>query len=111
MKITLEICLYILVMAGVTYLIRMIPLTFFRRKIRSRFFRSLLYYLPYAVLSAMVIPSVFSSTGSVITAAVGLAVAILLAWFERSLIVVALGASASAYLAGLILQWINHAQL
>lgn len=106
MKITLEICLYILVMAGVTYLIRMLPLAFFRRKVRSRFFRSLLYYLPYAVLSAMVIPSVFSSTGSVITAAVGLAVAVLLAWFERSLIVVALGASATAYLAGLVIHFV-----
>ena len=94
-------------MAGVTYLIRMIPLAFFRRKIQSRFFRSLLYYLPYAVLSAMVIPSIFSSTGSVITAAVGLAVAILLAWLERSLIVVALGASAAAYLTGLIVQWLS----
>lgn len=106
MNITLTICLYILVMAGVTYLIRMLPLAFFRRKVRSRFFRSLLYYLPYAVLSAMVIPSVFSSTGSVITAAVGLAVAVLLAWLERSLIVVALGASAAAYLAGVILQFV-----
>ncbi len=104
MNITLKICLYILVMAGVTYLIRMLPLAFFRRKVRSRFFRSLLYYLPYAVLSAMVIPSVFSSTGSIITATVGLIVAVLLAWFERSLIVVALGASAAAYLAGWIIQ-------
>ena len=103
MKITLEICLYILVMAGVTYLIRMIPLAFFRRKIRSRFFRSLLYYLPYAVLSAMVIPSVFTSTGSIITATVGLVIAIILAWLERSLIVVALGASAAAYLTGLVI--------
>ena len=107
MKITLEICLYILVMAGVTYLIRMIPLVFFRRKIKSRFFRSLLYYLPYAVLSAMVIPAVFSSTGSVITAAAGLAVAILLAILERSLIVVALGASAAAYLAGLVVNLLS----
>lgn len=106
MNITLTICLYILVMAGVTYLIRMLPLAFFRRKVRSRFFRSLLYYLPYAVLSAMVIPSAFSSTGSVITAAVGLAVAVLLAWLERSLIVVALGASTAAYLAGVILQFV-----
>jgi len=103
MKITLTICLYILVMAGVTYIIRMLPLVFFRRKIRSRFFRSLLYYLPYAVLSAMVIPSVFSSTGSIITAAAGLAVAVILAWLERSLIVVALGASAAAYLTGLVI--------
>ena len=106
MKITLEICLYILVMAGVTYLIRMIPLTFFRRRIRSRFFKSLLYYLPYAVLSAMVLPSVFSSTGSLVTALAGLAVAVILALCERSLIVVALGASAAAYLTGLVMQWI-----
>ena len=106
MNITLTICLYIIVMAGVTYIIRMLPLAFFRKKITSRFFRSLLYYLPYAVLSAMVIPSVFSSTGSIITAAIGLAVAILLAWLERSLIVVALGASAAAYLAGLVLSLI-----
>ena len=103
MKITLTICLYILVMAGVTYIIRMLPLAFFRRKIRSRFFRSLLYYLPYAVLSAMVIPSVFSSTGSILTATVGLVVAVILAWLERSLIVVALGASTAAYLTGLVI--------
>ena len=103
MKITLTICLYILVMAGVTYIIRMLPLAFFRRKIRSRFFRSLLYYLLYAVLSAMVIPSVFSSTGSILTATVGLVVAVILAWLERSLIVVALGASAAAYLTGLVI--------
>ena len=91
-------------MALVTYIIRMVPLVFFRKKITSPFLRSMLYYLPYAVLSAMVIPSVFSSTGSVITAAVGLAVALLLAFFRRSLLTVALGASGAAYLAGVIIQ-------
>lgn len=106
MKITLEICLYILVMAGVTYLIRMTPLVLFRKKIKNRFIRSLLHYLPYAVLSAMVIPGVFSSTGSVITAAVGLAVACILAFLDRSLIIVALGASAAAYVTGLIINFI-----
>lgn len=102
MKITLEICLYILVMAGVTYLIRMTPLVLFRKKIRSRFFKSVLFYMPYAVLSAMVIPSVFSSTDSIITAAVGLVAAIVLAFCNRSLITVALGASAAAFITGLI---------
>ncbi|MBQ7377628.1 MAG: AzlD domain-containing protein [Clostridia bacterium] len=91
-------------MAAVTYLIRMAPFVLFRKKIRSRFLRSMLYYLPYAVLSAMVIPAVFSSTGSLLTAVVGLAVAILLAVFNRSLLVVALGASSAAYLTGLLLQ-------
>ena len=103
MKITLEICLYILVMAGVTYLIRMTPFVLFRKKLRSRLIRSILAYMPYAVLSAMVIPSVFYSTDSIITAAVGLVAALLLAFFERSLIVVALGASAAAFLTGLLL--------
>ena len=103
MKITLEICLYILVMAGVTYLIRMTPFVLFRKKLQSRFIRSVLAYMPYAVLSAMVMPSVFYSTDSVITAAVGLVAALVLAFFERSLITVALGASAAAFLTGLIL--------
>ena len=104
MKITLVIAASILIMAAVTYLIRMAPFVLFRKKIRSRFLRSMLYYLPYAVLSAMVIPAVFSSTGSLLTAVVGLAVAILLAVLNRSLLVVALGASAAAYLSGLLMQ-------
>ena len=106
MKITLEICLYILVMAGVTYLIRMTPFVLFRKKIKNNFVRSLLHYLPYAVLSAMVIPGVFSSTGSILTASVGLAVACVLAFLDRSLIIVALGASAAAYITGLIINFI-----
>ncbi len=106
MKLTLEICLYILVMAGVTYLIRMTPFVLFRKKIQNRFIRSLLYYLPYAVLSAMVIPDVFTSTGSVVTAGVGLAVACVLAFLDRSLIVVALGASAATYITGIIINFI-----
>ena len=104
MGMTLKICAYILVMALVTYLLRMLPLAFFRKKVTSPFLRSMLFYLPYAVLSAMVIPSVFSSTGNVITAAVGLAVALILAFFRRSLLTVALGASGAAYLAGVLLQ-------
>ena len=106
MSITLKICAYILVMALVTYLLRMTPLVLFRKRIRSVFLRSLLHYLPYAVLSAMVLPSVFSSTGSFITALIGLVVAFLLAFFNRSLITVALGASAAAYLTGIIMTFL-----
>lgn len=54
----MSIAIYILVMAGVTYLIRMLPLALFRKKIKSRFFKSVLYYIPYAVLSAMTFPSI-----------------------------------------------------
>lgn len=104
---TLIICAYLAVMAGVTYIVRAVPLVAFRRKIRSPFLRSMMYYLPYAVLSAMVLPSVFSSTGNVLTASVGFAAAVLLAFLNRSLIIVALGASGAAFLTGLIVQWLG----
>ena len=104
--LSVKFLLYLLVMAGVTYLIRMTPFVLFRKKIENRFIRSLLHYLPYAVLSAMVIPGVFSSTGSVLTAGVGLAVACILAFLDCSLIIVALGASAAAYIAGLVINFI-----
>ncbi len=94
---------YILVMAGVTYLIRSIPFGFFRKKITSKFLRSFLYYIPYAVLSAMTIPAIFYSTGSKLTAAAGTVTALLLSFFELPLIVVALAASAAAFLTGLFL--------
>lgn len=95
--------LYIAVMAGVTYLIRMIPFTLFRRKIKSRFLQSVLYYIPYAVLSAMTFPAIFYSTDSPVTAAVGTVVAIVLAYFKLPLTVVALSACAAALVTGLII--------
>ncbi len=91
------------VMALVTYLIRMIPFVAFREKIQSRYLRSLLAYIPYAVLSAMTLPAIFYSTGSPLTAAVGTGVALLLAYGNAPLIVVALAAAAGALLTGLIL--------
>jgi len=93
---------YIAVMAGVTYLIRMLPLVAFRRKIRSRFVKSFLYYVPYAVLGAMTFPGIIYSTGSIPTACAGLIVALILAWKEKSLLTVALCASAAALIAGLV---------
>lgn len=83
---------YLAVMAGVTYLIRMLPLTVFRREIKSIFIRSFLHYVPFAVLAAMTIPGIFTSTGDVRTAAVGFAVAVVMAWRGRSLLSVAIGA-------------------
>lgn len=99
----MSMVLYIAVMAGVTYLVRAIPFTLMRRQIRSRFLRSLFYYLPYAVLSAMTLPAIFYSTGNMTTAAVGTAVALVLAYFRCPLIVVALAAAAAALLTGLVL--------
>lgn len=96
----MSLAVYIAVMAGATYLIRMIPFTFFRKKIKSKFFRSFLYYIPYAVLSAMTIPAIFYSTGSMATAVAGTAAAVILAYFNLPLIVVALAAAAAAFITG-----------
>ena len=99
----MNIYIYILVMAVTTYLIRAIPFTLFRRKIKSPFFRSFFHYIPYAVLTAMTIPAIFYSTNDFISAAAGTLVAALLAWFRQPLIVVALAASAVALGMGFIL--------
>ena len=99
----MSVAIYIFVMAAVTYLIRMIPFTFFRKKIKSRFFRSFLYYIPYAVLSAMTIPAIFYSTGNIITAVAGTAVAVILAYFNLPLIIVALAAAGTAFAVGLFI--------
>lgn len=87
----------IIVMAVVTYLIRMLPMVIFREKITNPRLKSFLYYIPYAVLSAMTFPAIFSSTGSKISAAVGCVVAILLAYFRKGLLIVAVGAAAAVF--------------
>ncbi len=98
----MSMIIYIAVMAGVTYLIRMIPFTVFRKKIKSRFLQSVLYYIPYAVLSAMTFPAVFYSTDNPATAAVGTVIAIILAYFRLPLTIVALAACVSALVTGLL---------
>lgn len=96
------ILIYIAVMALTTYLIRMIPFTSFRRRITSRFACSFFHYIPYAVLAAMTFPAIFYSTGSLLSATVGLIVALGLAFGGMSLIVVSLAASAAAFLISLL---------
>ena len=99
----MSIIIYIAVMAGVTYLVRMIPFTAFRKQIKSRFIKSILYYLPYAVLSAMTVPAIFYSTGNLKSAIVGTVVAVAVAFFEKPLIIVALAAAFSALITELII--------
>lgn len=97
---------YILVMALVTYLIRMLPLTLFQKKIENRFVRSFLYYVPYACLSAMTLPAILYSSATMISAVVGLVVAIFLAIKEKSLVVVALYACAAVFVTERALEWV-----
>ncbi len=94
---------YLAVMAGVTYLTRMVPLALFRRRIRNRFIKSFLCYVPYAVLTAMTLPGILYSTGSVASAAAGFAVAALLSWKEKSLLLVAVCAALTVAAVGVIL--------
>ena len=98
----MNIYVYILTMALTTYLIRVLPLTIFRKPIRSRFLRSFLHYVPYACLTAMTFPAILSSTASILSGAAALIVAILLAYRGKSLIVVAVSSSAAV----LLTEWI-----
>lgn len=86
---------YLIVMAGVTYLIRAIPLVLVKHKIKNRFLNSFLYYIPYTVLASMTFPAILYATGSKISAAAGLIGAVLLAYRKKSLIAVAAGACAA----------------
>ena len=98
----MNIYLYIATMALTTYLIRVLPLTIFRKPIKSRFLRSFLYYVPYACLTAMTFPAILSSTASIISGAAALIVAVVLAYRGKSLLTVSLAASAVV----MITEWI-----
>ena len=98
----MRLAIYLILMAGVTYLIRMIPFAFFSKKIESRFIRSFLHYVPYAVLSAMTFPAIFFSTDNIITATCGTLVALVLAFFNRSLTTVAVAAAVTVLVVSMI---------
>ncbi len=98
------IYLYILVMAVVTYLIRMLPLTAIRGEIKNRFFRRFLYFVPYVTLAVMTFPAILYSTDSIYSALAGFAMALILAYFGRSLITVSLFACGAAFITELIMR-------
>ena len=98
----MSIYLYIATMALTTYLIRVLPLTIFRKPIQSRFLRSFLHYVPYACLTAMTFPSILSSTASIISGAAALIVAVVLAYRGKSLLTVSLAASAAV----MVTEWV-----
>jgi branched-subunit amino acid transport protein len=85
-----DVFLYIIVMAAVTYLVRLLPLTLIRKEIKNTFIKSFLYYVPYVTLSVMVFPAILEATSSPWSALVGFIVAILLAYFGGSLFKVSL---------------------
>ena len=95
------------VMALVTYLIRMLPIAAFRKKIQNKFVLDFLYYVPYAVLAAMTIPAVFYSSNGLISAVAGFIVAVILSFFERGLLLVAVCACGGVFLTELIQRFIG----
>ena len=102
-----NIYVYILVMAGVTYLIRMLPLVLFKKEITSPFVKSFLYYVPYACLAAMTFPAILTATaGGILSGVVGLVVALIVAYKEKSLLTVALFACAAVCIAERIMGFV-----
>ena len=94
---------YLLVMAGVTYLVRVVPFILINRKIENRFINSFLYYIPYTVLAAMTFPAILYATGNIVSAVAGLLVAIVISFRGRSLRIVAVGACAAVFITEAIL--------
>ena len=98
-----RIYLYILVMAGVTYLIRVLPLTLIRKEIKNTYIRSFLYYVPYVTLSVITFPAILTATASVWPAVIALIIAIFLAYKGKSLFIVSLAACTAVFLTELFL--------
>ncbi len=98
---TIQMLLSVALMAVITYIIRVLPITILRKKISSVFIQSFLYYVPYTVLAALTFPAIFSATGNTVTSIAGTFIALILAFFDKGLVIVAIGAVAGALVAGL----------
>lgn len=97
-----NVYIYILVMAAVTYIIRALPLTLIRKEIKDRRLRAFLYYVPFATLSAMTFPSILTATANIYSAIAGFGVALILAFFRRGLLTVAIGACTAVFIVELL---------
>ena len=81
--------IYLLILSGSTYLIRALPFALMREKLKNRHVRAFFHYIPYAVLAAMTVPSVFFATTYPLAAVAGFAVAVLVALRNKSMTVAA----------------------
>lgn len=101
-----KLLLFSLTLALTSYLPRMLPLAIFRKRIRNPFIQSFLMYMPYAILGAMIIPDILFSTGSMISAAAGGIVALILAYMRKDLLPVALAATATVFVVEQIMAYL-----
>ena len=95
--------IYIAIVALVTYLIRVLPLTLIRKEIKNRFIRSFLYYVPYVTLAVMTFPAIVHATESIWSGVAALVVGILVAWFSGNLFLVAISACSVVFLVELLI--------
>ncbi len=93
----------VFLMALVTYLPRVLPMAVFRKEITSDYIKSFLYYVPYAVLASLTFPDIFTSTAGTVTAIVGTLTALLLAYKEKSLVVVAMCSMLAVFITQILL--------
>lgn len=91
----------VLVMALVTYIPRVLPISVFQKELKSSYMKSFLVYIPYAVLASLTFPSIFYATGNQKTAMVGTIIALISAYLEQSLVIVAISSITAVYLSGL----------
>lgn len=102
-----EYFIYVLIMAGVTYLIRALPFVLCRKKFKNKFIKSFLYYIPYSVLAAMTFPAILYSTSSIIISAFGMIISIALAFRGKGLLTVALSGCLTVLVVNLIQMYIG----
>ena len=94
---------YILIMAGVTFLVRVLPLTLIRREIRNQFLRSFLYYVPYVTLAVMTFPAIIEATQSPAAGLLALLVGVVLAWRRTSMFLISGLCCVTVFLAELMI--------
>lgn len=100
--------IYLFVMVSVTYLVRVIPYVCMRKEVKNRFFKSFLYYVPYTVLAVMTVPAILHATDSVYSAAAGLIVGIIVAYFGNGLLVVAMSCCGAVFIVELLMKYVFH---
>ena len=103
MSKTVYFILALLVTAGITYLIRVLPILFVRKRIKNEFLKSFLYYVPHVVLSVLAFPAIFTATGNLASGVVAAVVCIVMAYMRRGLLTCMLGSVAAALLAEIVL--------
>ena len=100
---THNIYIYILIMGGISYLIRVLPMTLIRKPLKNRFLQSFLYYVPYVTLAVMTFPAILHSTQSPVSGALALVVGIIAAWCGAGLLPVAVICCVVVFIAELFL--------